>query len=63
MNFDDILNNGTTISSSGTTGTPKQVYRSPSNLKACIDVAVSAQQLTQRSRVILRYSNLMLLHF
>jgi len=52
MNFDDILNNGTTISSSGTTGTPKQVYRSPSNLKACIDVAVSAQQLTQRSRVL-----------
>ena len=52
MNFDDILNNGTTISSSGTTGTPKQVYRSPSNLKACIEVAGSAQQLTQRSRVL-----------
>lgn len=52
MNFDDILNNGTTIRSSGTTGDPKQIYRSPSNLKACIDVAVSAQQLTQRSRVL-----------
>ena len=52
MNFEDILKNGTTISSSGTTGTPKQIYRSPSNLKACIDVAVSAQQLTQRSRVL-----------
>ena len=52
MNFDDILKNGTTIRSSGTTGDPKQIYRSPSNLKACIDVAVSAQQLTQRSRVL-----------
>ena len=30
----------------------QQIYRSPSNLKACIDVAVSAQQLTQRSRVL-----------
>ena len=52
MNFESILKNGTTISSSGTTGNPKQIYRSPSNLKACIDVAVSAQQLTQRSRVL-----------
>jgi len=52
MNFENILKNGTTIRSSGTTGDPKQIYRSPSNLKACIDVAVSAQQLTQRSRVL-----------
>ena len=52
MNFENILKNGTTIRSSGTTGDPKQIYRSPSNLKACIDVAVSAQQLTQRSRAL-----------
>ena len=52
MNFENILKNGTTIRSSGTTGDPKQIYRSPSNLKACIDVAVRAQQLTQRSRVL-----------
>lgn len=52
IDYADIIKNGTTISSSGTTGNPKQIYRSPSNLKACIDVAVSAQQLTQRSRVL-----------
>jgi len=50
--FHHILENGVSITSSGTTGTPKEVYRTPDNLKACIDVAVSAQQLTQRSRVL-----------
>lgn len=52
IDYEDILKNGTTISSSGTTGEPKQIYRSPENLSACIDVAVSAQKLTQRSRVL-----------
>lgn len=52
INFEEILKNGTTISSSGTTGTPKPIFRTPENLKACIDVAVSAQQLTQHSRVL-----------
>jgi len=47
-----ILKNGVTISSSGTTGTPKDIFRTPENLRACIDVAVSAQKLTQRSRVL-----------
>ena len=50
--FDYILKNGVSITSSGTTGIPKEVYRTPENLKACIDVAVSAQKLTQRSRVL-----------
>lgn len=52
IDYADILKNGTTISSSGTTGEPKQIYRSPENLRASIDVAVSAQKLTQRSRVL-----------
>jgi acyl-CoA synthetase (AMP-forming)/AMP-acid ligase II len=52
MMFNDILNNGVTISSSGTTGTPKMVFRTPDNLRACIDVAINAQQLTKRSRVL-----------
>jgi len=52
MNFDDILNNGTTISSSGTTGDPKKIYRTPDNLRACIKVAIDAQKLTQHSRVL-----------
>ena len=50
--FEHILKNGVSITSSGTTGIPKEVYRTPENLRACIDVAVSAQQLTQRSRVL-----------
>jgi len=52
IDYADILKNGVTISSSGTTGTPKDVFRSPENLRACIDVAVSAQKLTQRSKVL-----------
>lgn len=47
-----IFKSGVTIRSSGTTGDPKDIYRSPDNLKACIDVAVSAQKLTQRSKVL-----------
>ena len=52
IDYADILKNGTTISSSGTTGEPKQIFRSPKNLRASIKVALDAQQLTQRSRVL-----------
>ena len=52
INFAQILKNGTTISSSGTTGPPKVVLRTPKNLQACIDVAIDAQQLTRRSKVL-----------
>ena len=51
-NLDNVLNNGVEISSSGTTGEPKTVLRTPDNLRACIDVAIDAQQLTQRSKVL-----------
>lgn len=52
IDFGHILNNGVKISSSGTTGTPKQIFRTPENLGACNRVAVSAQKLTQASRVL-----------
>jgi acyl-CoA synthetase (AMP-forming)/AMP-acid ligase II len=52
INFAEILKKGTNISSSGTTGKPKMVLRTPDNLRACIDVAIDAQQLTKRSRVL-----------
>ena len=52
INFAQILKNGTTISSSGTTGPAKMVLRTPDNLRACIDVAITAQQLTKRSKVL-----------
>ena len=52
MNFDNILRNGVTITSSGTTGIPKEIFRTPENLKASIEVAIDAQKLTSKSRVL-----------
>jgi len=51
LNFDTILKQGCNISSSGTTGTPKQIYRDPENLKHCINTAITAQKLTKNSSV------------
>jgi len=52
MNFKKILNEGVTITSSGTTGAPKEIFRTPENLKASIEVAIDAQKLTSKSRVL-----------
>lgn len=52
IDYAQILQNGVTISSSGTTGTPKQVFRTPENLRESIKAAISAQKLTQRSKVL-----------
>jgi acyl-CoA synthetase (AMP-forming)/AMP-acid ligase II len=52
IDYAHILQNGIEISSSGTTGTPKIVLRTPDNLKACNDVAVDAQQLVRSSKVL-----------
>ena len=49
--FKKILKDGCTISSSGTTGTPKQIYRSPNNLEACNSVAIKDQNITSKSRI------------
>jgi len=46
-----ILTNGVVITSSGTTGAPKEIFRTPENLKACNEIAIDAQQLTAKSRV------------
>ena len=46
-----ILTNGCTVSSSGTTGTPKQIFRTPENLKACNEIAIAVQMLTSKSKV------------
>ena len=51
LNFNLILKEGCTINSSGTTGTPKQIYRDPNNLKACNDVAIEAQKITKDSSI------------
>ena len=52
IDYAHILKNGVEISSSGTTGEPKTVLRTPDNLQACNDVAIDAQQLTRSSKVL-----------
>ena len=52
IDYAKILQNGVEISSSGTTGPSKTVFRTPKNLQACIDVAVDAQQLVRSSKVL-----------
>lgn len=52
IDYKHILKNGVTISSSGTTGDPKNIFRSPENLKACIEVAVDAQKMSRKSKVL-----------
>jgi len=52
IDFDKILKEGVSITSSGTTGTPKIIYRTPENLIECINVAIPAQNLTSKSRVL-----------
>jgi acyl-CoA synthetase (AMP-forming)/AMP-acid ligase II len=43
---------GIAIVSSGTTGEPKLIWRTPDNLRACNEVAIHAQQLTSKSKVL-----------
>ena len=52
IDYAHILKNGVEISSSGTTGPAKTVFRTPDNLQACNDVAIDAQQLTRSSKVL-----------
>ena len=52
VDFKEILKKGVTITSSGTTGTPKEIFRTPENLKACNEVAIDAQKLTSKSKVL-----------
>ena len=49
--FKKILKEGCTISSSGTTGTAKQIFRSPKNLEACNSVAIKDQYITSQSKI------------
>lgn len=51
MNLNAKILNGAIISSSGTTGDPKKVYRSPENIKACSKVAAARQMINQNSSI------------
>lgn len=46
-----LLNTGVTIYSSGTTGTPKSIFRTPENLALCAEVALKAQLIDRYSSV------------
>jgi acyl-CoA synthetase (AMP-forming)/AMP-acid ligase II len=52
MNFKDILAKGVTIASSGTTGAPKKIFRTPENLKSCVEIALDSQKITSKSKVL-----------
>ena len=49
--FSNILENGTTIKSSGTSGQSKEFFQSPQKLLAASKVAQEVQQLTDKSRI------------
>tara|TARA_E500000178_G_scaffold198151_1_gene196174 strand:+ start:15742 stop:16410 length:669 start_codon:yes stop_codon:yes gene_type:complete len=52
IDFKQILENGCTISSSGTTGIPKTIFRTPDNLTACIKVAIEGQDISSKSSIL-----------
>jgi hypothetical protein len=50
-NIDEILKNGITIQSSGTSGPPKSFFQSPSKIKAANLVALESQNITETSKI------------
>jgi acyl-CoA synthetase (AMP-forming)/AMP-acid ligase II len=50
--FNHILEYGVSITSSGTTGEPKTIFRTPENLKKVVEAAIDAQQLTSQSKIL-----------
>ena len=46
-----ILKEGCEIISSGTTGPPKRIYRTPHNIRCCNQIAIESQKITKKSRV------------
>ena len=47
----NILRHGAKINSSGTTGVPKTIFRTPENLKKIISVALESQKITKNSKI------------
>ena len=48
----DILKYGAIISSSGTSGPAKSITRTPENLKNSIRVAIDAQRISKKSKIL-----------
>jgi len=51
IDIDEILKNGITIQSSGTSGTPKSFFQSPAKIKAANLVALESQNITKASKI------------
>ena len=51
MNLTKILNDGCTITTSGTTGTPKEIRQTPAKLRAADEIAVKCQEITPDSKI------------
>ncbi len=51
MELKNILKNGISIKSSGTTGKPKDIFQSPQKIKRANQVARDVQQITSSSKV------------
>ena len=51
MELKSILKNGTSIKSSGTTGTPKDIFQSPQKIKHANQIARDVQKITSSSKV------------
>ena len=51
-NWADYLATGFELQSSGTTGAPKRVLQTPAKLNAANQVALAAQNITSRSRIL-----------
>jgi acyl-CoA synthetase (AMP-forming)/AMP-acid ligase II len=49
--FKNILTQGITISSSGTSGNPKQYFQSPEKIKRANEVAITAQKISKTSKI------------
>lgn len=49
--FDNIVNNGVTIYSSGTSGPPKAIWQSPEKIKANNKAAIKSQNITPDSKI------------
>ena len=51
MNLTKILSDGCTITTSGTTGIPKEIIQSPTKLKAADEIAIKCQEITPDSKI------------
>lgn len=51
MNLDVLIRKGVTVSSSGTTGEVKNIYRSPENIHTCASVAINRQNINKNSSI------------